>query len=92
MVRIGAVVPRAVDGNRAGGAGTRRSIGQPDAEGSTPLMWAAAYGRLDTVRLLLERHADVAARDSRGMTALAIALEQKQTQAADALRAAGARE
>ncbi|HSN32283.1 MAG TPA: ankyrin repeat domain-containing protein [Ideonella sp.] len=65
---------------------------QRDAEGSTPLMWAAAYGQVETVRLLLDRHVDVTARDSRGMTALAIALEQQQVQVAEALRRVGARE
>jgi len=49
-------------------------------------MWAAAYGKIDTVRLLLARGADAAARDDRGKTALAIAVEEKQEAVAELLR------
>jgi ankyrin repeat protein len=35
----------------------------------TALMWAAGYGKADTVRLLLARGADPARRDDRGKTA-----------------------
>jgi ankyrin repeat protein len=55
-------------------------------------MWAAAYGKVDTVKRLLARGADVAARDDRGKTALVIALEERQPEVAAVLRAAGARE
>ena len=42
----------------------------------TALMWAAGYGKMDTVRLLVTRGADVSARDNRGKTAYVIAQEQ----------------
>ena len=54
-------------------------------------MWAAAYGKDDSVKLLLERGADVAARDNRGETALSLAVAEKHPQQADLLRAAGAK-
>src|SRR5262245_3269930 len=37
---------------------------------ATPLMYAAAFGSLDTTRLLLDRGADVKARNTNGATAL----------------------
>ena len=61
-----------------------------DLEGGPPLMWAAGAGKLDNVKLLLERGAQVNARDARGLTALAIAQEQKQEDAVQLLRQAGA--
>jgi len=62
------------------------------AHDATALMWAAAYGKMDNVKLLLARGADLTARDDRGKTALTIALEEKQDDAAAALRIAGARQ
>src|SRR5687768_10406679 len=38
--------------------------------GATPLMHAAAHGSLDTMRLLLDKGADVNARNTGGATAL----------------------
>jgi ankyrin repeat protein len=55
-------------------------------------MWAAAYGKADNIKVLLARGADPKARDDRGKTALSIALEEKQAEAAALLRAAGATE
>ena len=40
----------------------------------TLLMWAAAYGRADTVRFLLARGAKPEARDNRGQTAREMAI------------------
>ena len=54
-------------------------------------MWAAAYGRNDSVKLLLERGADVSARDDRGESALSMAVSQKHPDTAELLRAAGAK-
>jgi hypothetical protein len=62
------------------------------AHNATALMWAAAYGKAENVERLLARGADMAARDDRGKTALAIAIEQSQDEVAGLLRAAGARE
>ena len=41
----------------------------------TALMWAAAYGHDAVVKLLLERGADVSARDNRGKQAADMAAE-----------------
>ncbi len=64
---------------------------QRDPQDATALMWAAGYGKLDNLRLLLERGAQLDAHDARGMSALAIALQQKQDNAAALLRSAGAK-
>jgi ankyrin repeat protein len=65
-------------------------LDQTDSEGETLLMWAAAYGKVDNVALLLARGARLDARDTRGLTALAIATEQKQHEAARVLEQAAA--
>ena len=59
------------------------------ANDGTLLMWAAAYGHEQTVRMLLERGADASLRDDRGKTALAIAREQNQAAVVDLLKARG---
>lgn len=45
-----------------------------DAEGKTPLMWAAGLGRTDLVNTLLEKGADVNAQDKFGRTAMSYVL------------------
>lgn len=45
----------------------------PDKNGITPLMWAAAYGNVATVRTLVIHHAHLDAQDRQGKTALMIA-------------------
>jgi len=52
-------------------------------------MWAAAYGHTGTVKLLLERGAEVKARDNRGKTALAMAIEGGHKGTEQLLRKAG---
>ena len=49
----------------------------------TALMWAAGYGKIDTVRLLLTRGAEVSFKDDRGKTAgeIAAAAGHKETAA-----------
>src|SRR6476661_1277580 len=54
--------------------------------GLTLLMWAAGYGREDTVRFLLQRGVDPALRDERGKTAEDIARENGHTAVVQALR------
>ena len=45
-------------------------INAPDAEGDTPLMWAAETGKVDAVRILLEYGVDINAKNTDGETAL----------------------
>jgi uncharacterized glyoxalase superfamily protein PhnB len=58
----------------------------------TPLHFAARCGSRETVELLLRLGAEVEAVDDRGRTPLATALLSQRSPAAEALRAAGARE
>jgi len=51
-------------------------------------MWAAAYGKEETVRLLLSRGADPSVRDERGESALSIAESEKHAATAALLKAA----
>ncbi len=53
--------------------------------GSTPLMWAAARGRPDAVRFLLEAGADIHARSERGITPLMAAAGAMPTIGSDLL-------
>ena len=60
-------------------------------EGETPLMLVARTGNLDAIRLLLEHHADVNAKDKlRGTTALMWATEQVHPEAVKLLVEHGA--
>lgn len=61
--------------------------------GITPLMYAAMTERDDAalVQLLIERRADVNAKNAAGETALEIALKRGETKVVAALRAAGAK-
>jgi ankyrin repeat protein len=59
-----------------------RALGRGDAQGMTPLMWAAWQGHAAMVHLLLARGADTSARDSRGATALMLAAERGHLEAA----------
>lgn len=53
------------------------SMGKPDQNGRTPLMWAAGpFGSKDLIRFLIAAKADVNARDNNGRTALSFAAEQ----------------
>ena len=54
----------------------------------TALMWAAGYGKVETMRTLLAAGARADRRDDRGKTALDIAREQKQPEAAALLESA----
>lgn len=58
--------------------------------GDTALMWAAAAGHVDVVRLLIEAGADVRAVDNEGVTALHLARANGHAEVAAALIAAGA--
>ncbi|XP_045146237.1 KN motif and ankyrin repeat domain-containing protein 3 [Echinops telfairi] len=63
-------------------------VNAQDADGATALMCACEYGRLDTVRLLLDQPGcDPAILDHEGTSALAIALEAEQQEVAALLHA-----
>ena len=58
----------------------------------TALMWAAWGGQGDTIEILLDRGADMNAKDQKGLTALGLALKEKQTDVVELLREHGAME
>jgi ankyrin repeat protein len=59
--------------------------------GATPLYNAASWGKLDVARLLIEKGADVNARNKSGKTPLAAAEENGFPEIAAALRARAAK-
>lgn len=61
----------------------------PDAQGWTPLRWAAAHGHAALVRLLLQHGARVDDRDADGWTALRWAVHRGHMQVAKVLIAVG---
>jgi serine/threonine-protein phosphatase 6 regulatory ankyrin repeat subunit A len=62
---------------------------QDPESNSTPLHYAASFGRLDAVRLLVEHGADVSAKNSKGQTALQLAISNQQEEVAAFLRSLG---
>ncbi len=65
----------------------------PDKKGYTPLMLAAADGRVDVVRLLISRHASINEHNRTDhRTALAVAAANAHDEIAQILREAGARD
>ena len=61
-----------------------------DKNGWTPLIWAASFGRTDSVHVLLEKSADVNAKDKIGWTALMSAASKGHTDTVLALVKNGA--
>ncbi len=59
-----------------------RALGRGDAQGMTPLMWAAWNGAVEVVKLLLLQGASPSVRDTRGATALVLAAERGHLEAA----------
>ena len=54
------------------------NIEAQDSDGATPLIKAAAWGRKDTVKLLLDRDCDLDARDKRENSAVFAAIQENQ--------------
>lgn len=68
------------------------NIEQTNNAGETALSFAALFGRLDMIPVLVAHGANANHVDARGGTALQMAIAQRNTAAADALRQAGATE
>ncbi|KAF0328345.1 ankyrin repeat domain-containing protein 52 [Colletotrichum asianum] len=60
-------------------------------EGGTPLAFAAAYGHLQVVSLLLDHGVDIEAKDRSGETPIFLAIRQANVEAVDLLLKHGAR-
>jgi len=69
----------------------RADVNAINRQGETALMKAARSGKVDVIKALIQAKADVTATDFSGATALSYAEGARQGQAAEALRAAGAR-
>jgi RNA polymerase sigma factor (sigma-70 family) len=67
----------------------KRGGNQAPRAGWTALHYSAGYGFVELIDPLLRHGADVHARDNEGRTALRIAIDQKQEQAAEILRRKG---
>jgi ankyrin repeat protein len=63
-----------------------------DKAGETPLMYAAARGRVAVLKVLLEHHADLTIKNKNGQTALQLARKYKQKEVETLLLKAGAKE
>jgi hypothetical protein len=69
---------------------THCAIDQTNNAGETALSFAALFGRLDVLPVLVAHGADPNHEDARGVTALQIAIQQRNLAVADALRQVGA--
>lgn len=65
-------------------------VDRPDSRGETPLMWAAASGRTDSMALLLKAGAKINTATPAGFTPLFFAIKSGVPEASAALLAAGA--
>jgi ankyrin repeat protein len=65
-------------------------VNQTQADGSTPLLWAAHWNDLETADGLIAAHAKVNAASDRGVTPLALAAENSSTAMVQKLLKAGA--
>jgi len=68
-----------------------RLIG-PDAAGWTALMFATSNGKLDLVKYLISKKANVNLKAKDGTTALSLSIKDKRSDIADVLKADGAKE
>ena len=65
-------------------------LNSPTDDGSSLLHWASSYSNPATVAFLVSNGADVASRDSNGVSPLHEALKRKSEEVADVLIQAGA--
>ena len=67
------------------------SITSWDKDGWTPLMYAARNGRVEVIKLMIERYPkqNLNRRNNKNETALAIAIAHNQTEVVEILKAAG---
>lgn len=64
-------------------------VNHADANGQTPLMWAAAGGKLDNIATLLKHGAEPNAKTTKGFTPLLFAIKGGSLAATEAILAAG---
>ena len=72
-------------------AATSCDINQMNNAGETAVSFATLFGRLDMLAVLSARGADLGHTDAQGRTPLALAIEQRNESAAQALRKLGAK-
>ena len=61
------------------------TLEEKDSDGNSPLHLACRYNRLDVLQFLLDRGADVTARNERNMTCIDVAIEWEAEQVAKTL-------
>ncbi|XP_005092212.1 ankyrin repeat family A protein 2 isoform X1 [Aplysia californica] len=66
--------------------GHEEDVNAPDKSGATPLMYAAFNNHVDCVNTLLNHGADITARNKKGASAFELAVKQRNSDAASALK------
>ena len=73
-------------------SGNDVNVNITDAQGNTPLIEAARFGHDDVTRVLIERGADLKAKNKEGQTALMLAVKNGHDDVVRILKEAGAKE
>ena len=91
-VLSGSVTTEVCDLLLAKGANVNAQLTGPDATGWTALMFASSNGKLDLVKYLISKRADVHLKAKDGTTALSLAMKDKNDEIIKILKAKGAKE